>query len=151
MTFSDITLKALEALSPLLMAALGWVATRLAQLINARIRSEETRGVLLRVEQVVFGAVREVQQTLVDDIKAQSPDGRLRAFDRTRVKEVALATVRSELGPRGLDELSRVLGTAPEAIDQVLSTRIEAAVHEMRRGSPITNGVNSHGPAAATN
>jgi len=150
MTFSDITLKALEALSPLLMAALGWVATRLAQLINARIRSEETRGVLLRVEQVVFGAVREVQQTLVDDIKAQSPDGRLRAFDRTRVKEVALATVRSELGPRGLDELSRVLGTAPEAIDQVLSTRIEAAVHEMRRRSPVTNGVNSHGPAAAT-
>jgi hypothetical protein len=149
MTFSNITLKALEALSPLLMAAVGWVATRLAQLINSRTRSEAMRSALLRVEEIVFAAVREVQQLLVDDLKARSPDGRLGPADRERVKQAALATVRAELGSRGIAELARVLGTPQNALDHVLATRIEAAVHEMRRGAPVTNGVNTHGPIAA--
>jgi hypothetical protein len=107
------------------------------------------RSALLRVEEIVFAAVREVQQLLVDDLKARSPGGRLGPADRERVKQAALATVRAELGPRGITELARVLGTPQEALNHVLSTRIEAAVHEMRRAAPVTNGVNTHGPMAA--
>jgi hypothetical protein len=146
--FSDLTIKLLQVLSPLLMAVLGWVATRLATLINARIRSDHARDVLLRLDRIVFAVVREVQQTLVDELKAASSDGRLSADARMRVKHAALETVRDELGPRGIAELAGVLSLPKEMIDHVLVTRIEAAVHELRRALPVKNGVN-HGPLVA--
>jgi hypothetical protein len=150
MRLSELALKALQVVSPLLMAALGWMATRLAKLINARIHSEHTRDVLLRLEQIVFTVVREVQQVMVDELKADSDNGRLSFNARERVKRAALDTVRDELGKRGLAELARVLGREEHTIDHVLVTRIEAAVHELRCASPpVKNGVNSHGPITA--
>ena len=45
---AELGLKILEVLSPVLLAALTWLAAKAAQLINAKVRSEYLRGVLVR-------------------------------------------------------------------------------------------------------
>jgi hypothetical protein len=142
---ADLGIKLLEVLSPILMAALTWVAAKVAQLISAKVKAEWVRGVLIRLDDAVLNAVREVQQAVVNEIKAGRADGKLTAEERAQVKARAIQSIRSRLGVRGLGELARVLGLEDGCLEKLLSTRVEAAVHDLRRS--MMNGVpNGHGP-----
>lgn len=147
---ADLGFKLIEVLSPVLMAALTWVAAKVAQLISAKVKNEWVRGVIARLDDAVLNAVREVEQSVVDEIKAARADGKLTAAERARVKAQAIDSIRSHLGLKGLGELARVLGLEDGCLDKLLSTRVEAAVHDLRRsavnGVPNGNGPNG-GPA----
>ncbi|MFH0899711.1 MAG: hypothetical protein V2A73_03685, partial [Pseudomonadota bacterium] len=134
----------LQVLSPVLLAALTWVAAKVAQLINAKVRGETVRNILLRLEDATVAAVRDVYQSVVEEIKSASVDGKLTAEERLRVKARAIATVRAHLGMKGLAELATVLGLDDGAVQQMISTRVEATVHDLKRAR-MTNGV--HSPA----
>jgi hypothetical protein len=123
---------ALEALSPLLLAALSWLSLQIATFIKARVRSERLRGVLERVDDAVFVAVREVEQVFVSSLKSASADGALTPDERKSAKEAAVAAARSYLGAKGLVELARVLGIPLEDVERVVSARVEAAVYNLR-------------------
>lgn len=142
---SDLGLKLVEILSPVLLAALTWVAARVAQLISAKVKHEWLRGVLLRLDDAVLNATREVQQAVVNEIKAGRADGRLTAEERAQVKARAVESIRSHLGVKGLAELGRVLGLDNGCVEKLLSTRVEAAVHDLRRS--YMNGVPPGGRA----
>lgn len=147
---ADLAFKLIEVLSPVLMAALTWVAAKVAQLISAKVKNEWVRGVLARLDDAVLNAVREVEQSVVAEIKAARADGKLTADERARVKAQAIESIRSHLGVKGLGELGRVLGLEDGCLEKLLSTRVEAAVHDLRRsgmnGVPNGNGPNG-GPA----
>lgn len=136
---ADIGFKVLEILSPILLAALTWLAAKVAQFINAKVKNEYLRGALVRLDDAVLAAVREVQQVTVEAIKAASADGRLTAEERAQVKTKAIEAVKSHLGMKGLAELAKVLGLGGDAVEKMLSTRIEAAVHDLKRAR--INGV----------
>ena len=139
MDWNEIGWKVFQTLSPVLLAALTWVAAKAAQLIHAKVRGEYLRGVLLRLDDAVLAATREVHQVTVEELKAASADGRLTPEERTRVKARAIETVRSHLGARGVGELGKVLGLDDSGIEKLLSTRVEAAVHDLKRAR--MNGV----------
>jgi hypothetical protein len=136
----DICTHAINVLAPLLMAALTWASTRLAQLINARVRSERTRAVLLRIDDAIAAIIREIQQVTIDDLKAHTPDGQLPFAIRARLKFSALTSVKAYLGPKGIDEAVRALGLDRRAFDAFVSTRIEAAILDLKNGQH-RNGV----------
>src|SRR5438477_9409697 len=142
---ADIAFDIFKALSPVLLAAVTWVATRLAQLINARVRNEYLRGVLVRLDDAVLGVVREVHQVTVDALKAATVDGKLPPGARESVKQAALSAIKSHLGARGVGEMARVLGLNSEGVDRLIGTKIEAAVHELKIKQRQMNGVH-HGP-----
>jgi uncharacterized protein YidB (DUF937 family) len=143
MSGSEIAVQAFRVLSPVLLAAVTWVAAKLAQFINARVQNEYLRGVLVRLDDAVLSVVREVNQVTVDAIKSASIDGRLPAGTRESIKAAAINAVKSHLGAKGLSELARVLGLDNGAVDRLLSTRIEAAVHDIKaQQKKVTNGVN---------
>ena len=144
---TDIALGVFQVLSPVLVAAFTWVAARLAQLINARVRNEYLRGVLARLDDAVVAVVREVHQVTVDALKASSVDGRLPPAARDTVKQAALNAIKSHLGVRGISELARVLGLDGPAVDRFIGTKIEAAVYDNKTQRKLMNGVN-HPPAA---
>ena len=98
---------------------------------------------LVRLDDAVLAAVREVQQVTVETIKSASADGKLTAEERAQVKQAAIDAVKSHLGTKGLGELAKILGLEGGAIERLLSTRVEAAVHDLRVAR--TNGV--HGTA----
>jgi hypothetical protein len=124
--------KALEVLSPLLIAGLSWLALKATQLITAKVKNEYLRGVLVRLDDAVLVAVREVQQVTVDGLKAASADGQLTPEERAKVKETALSTIKSHLGAKGLAEVANILGLENGTLDKLLSTRVEAAVHDLK-------------------
>lgn len=136
-----------EVLSPVLIAALTWVAAKVAQLITAKVKNEYLRGVLVRLDDAVLSAVREVHQVTVEALKSARADGQLTPDERAQVKQVAVDGAKSYLGSKGLAELAKVLGLDLGGVDKLLGTRIEAAVHDLKRAR-ATNGVNASGPGA---
>jgi hypothetical protein len=122
----------LVAGSPALLGALSWLSVRGAQLINAHVGNLYLRGVLLRLDNAVFAAVKEVQLLTVDAIKASAKDGRLSADERVQVKQAAVGAVKSHLGDKGLAELARILGLDTDATDRFVASHVEAAVHDLR-------------------
>jgi len=147
MDYGELGLKVFEALSPLLLAALTWAAAKLALYIHAKVKSEYLRGVLVRLDDAVLGAVREVQQVTVDTIKAASTDGKLTPDERAKAKQAAIDTVKSHLGMKGIGELAKVLGLEDGAIEKLLSTRVEAAVHDLKQAR-AANGIQGTAGAA---
>ncbi len=142
MDYGELGLKVLQVLSPILLAALTWVAAKIAQYIQAKVKNEYLRGVLVRLDDAVLAAVREVQQVTVEAIKSASADGKLTAEERARVKQAAIDSVKSHLGTKGLGELAKILGLEGGAVEKLLSTRVEAAVHDLKvsraNGAPAT-------------
>jgi hypothetical protein len=148
MDTGNIGLKVLEILSPLLLAALTWAAAKLAQLIRAKVQNEYLKGVLVRLDDAVFTAVKDMQQTVVEQIKAASADGKITDDEKKQIKDKALAAVKSHLGTKGLAEAAAILGLGGSALEGLLSSKVEAAVHDLRRTAPAMNGA-AHGGAAS--
>lgn len=123
---------ALQALSPIVLAALSWLSLRVAALINTKVKNERLHGILTRLDDAVFAAVREVEQVYVSMIKTASEDGSLTAEERRQAKDAALQAARTHLGPRGLAELGKVLGMNEDEVDRAIGTRVESAVYSLR-------------------
>ena len=120
------------ALSPTLLALVGWLSARLALLIKAKTRNEYLQGVLLRLNDAVWASVREVEQTMVTALKAGTVDGKLTETGRQNAKSAAIATVKEHLGPQGLADLCNVLGISGAVVDNFLGKRVEAAIAESK-------------------
>lgn len=147
MDSGSIGLKVLEILSPLLLAALTWAAAKLAQLIRAKVQNEYLKGVLVRVDDAVFTAVKDLQQTVVEQIKVASADGKITDDEKKQIKDKALVVVKSHLGTKGLAEAAGILGLGGAALEGLLSSKVEAAVHDLRRSAPATSSA-AHGGVA---
>lgn len=146
---AEMGIQIYQVLAPVLMAVVTWVAAKLAQLINARVKNEYLRGVLLRLDDAVASVVREINQVTVASIKSSSADGRLTTSASAVIKNAALQTVKAHLGTKGIAELGRVLGLDTSAVDRLIGTRIEATVHDLKAQTRVVNGVNTPTEAAA--
>lgn len=140
---------------------LAGLATLLARYVWARISSEVLRGVLVRLQQEVFAAVAEVWQTYVSELKASRADGKLEEDEKKQALQMALATLRTNLGSKGLARLARVIGATgwlgsllsrydETKVDGYLTTQIEGAVNAMKLAGAAagakTAGTRAGGP-----
>ena len=116
----------LATLSPVLMAALGWVSVRLAQWIASKTRNEALSGILIRAEEAVTTSVQEIAQVYTDNIKA---GGARLTEDQAKVaKDRAIEKAKSYLGPAGMSLLASVLGMTADGIHAYLAGKVEATV-----------------------
>jgi hypothetical protein len=92
------------------------------------VKHEQAQAILLRLNDEVWTAVREVEQTAVAALKTE--DG-LSADDAWAVRDAALQAVKSYLGKPGLAVLERVI--QPDELTAYILARIEAAVHDMKQ------------------
>jgi hypothetical protein len=136
----DLGLRLLVLLSPIVLGALTLASLKLSQFFSAHVKNAYLRNVLTRLDDAVFSAVKELEQTVVAAMKAASADGALSDAERQSIKQQALATVKSYLGMKGLEQLATVFGLDTGTIDGLLGTKIEAAVHDVRS---LKNGVSS--------
>jgi hypothetical protein len=124
-------------LSPIVVVLLGWVAKKIAELINANVANKWLSAALTRLDYAAINAVKTIEQTIVARLKATSADGKLTEADIAMIKNDAMAAARQYLGENGLRELQGVLGDDnPAAVDVVLEQRIEAAVHDLKASRP---------------
>src|SRR4051812_45930444 len=124
--------RAIDALSPVLLAAFSWLSFQIAAYVSARVKNEKHRAALRRLDETVFVAVREVEQVLVASLKTASADGTLTQAERADVKNAAANAVRAYLGARGWLELGSALALSEHELERVLAARVEAAVYDLR-------------------
>ena len=137
----------LFALLSLVLAALVWVLMKAALLFAARTQSEQVTRALLLVDDVARAAAHEIQQVLVDDLKAGSADGRLTDNQAAQAQRAALASVKLQLGARNRAEFAKAFGLEPTSVDRVLAARIEAAVHRLKPAVRLASDSGTAGDA----
>ena len=122
-------------IAPVLAALVGWATIHLSAWIKAKVRNEQANGVLDRLSQLAFQVVQEVQQTIVSALPDKADKAALRA-----ARDQALATLKSHLSQKGVDELMSVLGLKDDdAVSRLLISYVESAVLSMKSSNgPFT-------------
>jgi hypothetical protein len=129
MDWNTLVIPVALALSILLTLALGWLAIRYASWITEKVKSARLEGILLRLGDAAFKVVRELQQTVVDELKKGDNWNEEKAKE---VKEAAIAKLKEYIGPKGVQEALTILGLDTSGLDKLIGTLIEAEVHDLR-------------------
>ncbi len=124
----------LTAILPILGLVLTWAGIQLQSWIRLKVNNERLEGVLLRLEEAVEGAIKEVHQTVLSALDAPTKENLAEA------RQMALASIRSHLGPRGLKELMHVLGLDDGvSVERLLVTKLESKVHDLKKSGQLQN------------
>jgi len=111
---------------PLVGLFVAWASMMLPAWIKAKVKNESVAGVLERLSTLAFSVVTEIQQTIVSGLGDQATTEELQ-----KARDQAIATLKSHLGAKGMKELMTVLGLADAAVNKLLVTFIESAVHNL--------------------
>lgn len=123
---ASLGVSVLQALSPALLALLGWIGVKIAALIQAKVKNVTMQGILTRLDDTVLASVKEVEQTFVSNLKDGKPD------DFAKAKQMALDSIKSHMGTKGMGELKTVLGLDdPAALEKFIVTMLESKVHDV--------------------
>lgn len=107
----------------IIVTGLGLVITHL---INKYVKNDTVRGYLNELREIVFDVVQEVQQTYVDDMKAQ---GFFNKEAQQEACERALNIINNSLSKELKDWLDK---TYPDA-QQFIITLIESTICSMKK------------------
>lgn len=110
-----------------LLGLLGLIFPKALAWLRAHTKNLRYAGALARLAELTVKVVLELNQTVVDQLKK---DGKWNKEEATKIKEVALAKIKSYLGRAGLAELCEVLGLDPKLVDDLIGSYIEAQVLE---------------------
>ena len=133
-TFSSIIV---QVLVPVAAMGIAWLGRRVGELIQAKVSNETLQGVLIRLDGAVVTAVKDLQQTVVDEAKAAAEDGRISREECRRIKGKAIRQVKSFLGPKGLRELVEVLGLGELNAEDFIGSKVEASVLDLKRANAL--------------
>lgn len=125
----------LAALVPVIALLLKVLGQKLAAYIQAKIDNQTAEGILVRLNEASFAAVSEVWQTMGEAMKAAAADGKFTEEEKAALKAAAIASVKAELGPKGIETLLHVLGwqDTPAAADKAISAKVESAIYRVKR------------------
>jgi hypothetical protein len=121
--------QALAILVPAVISLLGLAASWLMAVIRSKVKSEQARGMLLRLSEQASDVVLELEQGAVAKMREVARDGKLSMGDVRDLQEVALANLKSYIGSRGKADALKVLGFKDEKeLEALLRSKIEAEV-----------------------
>ena len=110
----------------LLGVAGSWVLSKLAKRVELANISEATKTLISMTQQTV----KELQQTVVDDLKADSKYGKLTNEEIKMLGEKLLEITESKLS----DSVKGLLTAAKIDIESLIKSAAESYIHELKRG-----------------
>lgn len=121
----------------IVVTLVGLALRKVSELVSTKVKNERIAGVLERVGQFTWEVVLELEQTLMKELKAaasEASDGgaAITAAELAHVKSEAVLRIQALLGPDGLKSMAKELGLTPEGISSYLSTKVEAAVMQLK-------------------
>lgn len=118
---------------PVIGLFLAWASAHVPQWIASKVKNAKVAGVLERLSTLTFTVVQEVQQTVVSKLGDKADASSLLA-----ARDQALATLKSHLGAKGLQELEDALGLQDQdAVIKLLISFIESQVHMTKQQGPV--------------
>ena len=130
MNYTELTLKAVELLAPVLLALLSYLSVMATKWIGAKVDNEYLSGALERLNGAVHDAVKELQQTTVAEIKLAAEDGMITKEEAAEIKQHAIDGVKEYLGAKGIAALEKILGK--DALEKMIKAKIEAFLHDLK-------------------
>lgn len=127
-----IGLQISAAISPALLAILGWAAAAVARFVVEKTKNEKVRDLLLRLDTLAFKVVLELEQTMVDAIREANADGKITEEEKATIKAKALENLKSYLGAKGVLELKTIIGLDDGVVTNLLSTAVESALFSVK-------------------
>lgn len=127
----------LVTLAVVVLCILGTMALNEARKLT---KSKQLQALLDRVAHFGDLVVKEMNQTVVGPLKADSADGKLTLGEIDKIKTDAYAKFRQLIGEQGMAEIKASFGDAFTFI----SAQIEAKVHD-NRSSILSSGVSISG------
>lgn len=121
----------LTALLPILLILLAWLGKRADSWIKARAENELLEGFLVQLNDLAFTKVKALMQTTVPAYQKRAADGKLSQADAQIIKDEAINAVMGGLGDAGRAKAAK-LGIVGNTLLDVVGTRIEAAVHDVK-------------------
>jgi hypothetical protein len=113
---------------PLVEVLLALMGTWVMHQLRLRYKSETASNILDRFERLAGAVVKELDQTIVQGLKARSSDGQLTKEEVNEVFTNALVRLEQLAGDKGMKELQGAFGDGQKAI----RTLVEAKVNELR-------------------
>jgi signal transduction histidine kinase len=120
------------ALSPVLVALVGLLAAFFAKLIKGKVKQQLLAMAMGKLNEMVWTVVKDLEQTLASEFKKAAADGKL--TDAENLKELALKKLKSYLS---FDELGKLLGLSSNAAESFVSSKVEAAVSDLKDSKAV--------------
>ena len=114
----------IEAVLPMIVAVLGTVGAWAINALRRKLDSDLCQAVLNRVQDVGAVVVREIEQTIVPEVKKAMADGKLSPEEAERIREIAITRVMLYLGGEDVYRLQKKTGKARDVIAGVVESEL---------------------------
>lgn len=131
MDWSDIVLRIIELLLPVLVALLvaligygiSYLKMKTAE-VNNKIVRDSLHAALEEAEVVAINAVRATNQVLVDELKANNEDGKLTKEEVLKALQTAKQYFLTTISADSLEILEASLGPVQEWLEQLIEAKV---------------------------
>jgi hypothetical protein len=107
--------------------------------IRAHTKNATAAGLEEKLVNATGIVVREAEQTTVAATKKGLADGTLSREDAVAIRDEVIAKLKTMLGPAGLADLAKKVGS--EKVDEVLVSRVEATAHQVKQEAAVAPAV----------
>jgi hypothetical protein len=114
------------------LSAVGVGATLLFRKLIQKSDSRLLDAVLGRARGLSYDVVSELNQTVVEQLKAAAADGKLTKDEAGDLLDAAVERIKASLGTKALRLLTKQLGSM-EQVEGLLETLVESAVRSLKR------------------
>jgi hypothetical protein len=124
----------LEAIGIIAGAIFSFASMKIAGFISSRVKSEDLQRGMLALNNAIWTAVREAEQTGRKSLLKAQEDGEISAEEidaiKKELKHNAVSRAKEIGGEQGVALLKTAIGEID--IDKYIDARIEAEIHELR-------------------
>lgn len=129
---AQVALTILGMLGSVITALLAWVGVHASSWLKAKSKNETVGGMLARTSDMLFALIREAEQTAVYELRKardpRSPGGAvITQSEGKQIKEAVITKFKELWGPKGLEELAKVLGLTSDGLTKYLNAKVEEA------------------------
>jgi type II secretory pathway pseudopilin PulG len=118
----------MDVIAPIVLSIAGLAVTfvfaQLTRFIGEKVKDKKASSALMKLLYAVEAAVKAVAQTVVDELKEASKDGKLTKEEQDKVKDMAIQQVKKTLGENVLTELKAHFGDITQLIGDLIEKYI---------------------------
>lgn len=131
--FAALLPVALPALLSAAAAGTAWAAVHLGAFLSAKAKSSRAFAALAALNDLVMAVVQDVEASARAELLSRDPSQVLTKDEAARLKALAIAKIKADLGAQGLATLTRVLAAllGTSSLDNLIAGKVEQAVAKL--------------------
>jgi len=115
----------------LVTGLVSWGLVRLNKYIKIKVGNEIVNDAMAHISHTVNTTVKDLEQTLVPELKAALKDGKLTSVEGRKLKDIAIAKVKAQL-PKDIEKAAY---GAVNSLTSIIGAKVEGAVFDLMKGN----------------